>query len=175
MFLYPSWGESPPLASKNKSSVVQLDDERWMRFAIEQASLAIAFDEVPVGAVVVYENKIIGRGFNRREKTHKISGHAEIIAMEEASQYIQSWRLTNCTIYTTLEPCLMCAGALIQSRIERIVFGAKEDKTGAIMSQIQIQKLPSIQHLPMVQGGVLELDCQQQLRQYFEKKRHEKE
>ncbi len=175
MFLYPSWEESPPLASKNNPSVLQLEDERWMRFAIEQASLAIALDEVPVGAVVVYENKIIGRGFNRREKTHKISGHAEIIAMEEASQYLQSWRLTNCTIYTTLEPCLMCAGALIQSRVERIVFGAKEDKTGAIMSQIQIQKLPSIQHLPMVQGGVLELACQRQLRQYFEKKRHEKE
>ena len=175
MFLYPSWEESPPLAGKNKSSVVQSEDERWMRFAIEQASFAIAFDEVPVGAVVVYENKIIGRGFNRREQTHKISGHAEIIAMEEASQYLESWRLTDCTIYTTLEPCLMCAGALIQSRIERIVFGAKEDKTGAITSQIQIQKLPSIQHLPMVQGGVLELDCQRQLRQYFQHKRHEKE
>lgn len=173
MFLYPSWEESPPLASKNNRSVVQLDDERWMHFAIEQASFAVAFDEVPVGAVVVYQNKIIGRGFNHREKTHKISGHAEIIAMEEASQYLQSWRLINCTIYTTLEPCLMCAGALIQSRIERIVYGAKEEKTGAISSQIQIQKLPSIQHLPIVQGGVLELACQQQLRQYFEKKRHE--
>jgi tRNA(adenine34) deaminase len=163
------------LENKNNVKKDLFDDEHWMRFAIEQASFAVAFDEVPVGAIVVYQNKIIGRGFNHREKNHKISGHAEIIAMEEASQYLKSWRLTNCTIYTTLEPCLMCTGALIQSRIERIVFGAKEEKTGAIVSQIQIQKLPRIQHLPIIQGGVLELACQLQIRQYFEVKRHEKE
>ena len=163
------------MANKNNPSVVNLDDERWMRLAIQQASFAVAVDEVPVGAIIVYQDKIIGRGFNRREKTHKISSHAEIIAMEEASQFLKSWRLTDCTIYTTLEPCLMCAGALIQSRIERIVYGAKEEKTGAINSQIQIQKLPSIQHLPIVQGGVLEFACQEQLKQYFKKRRNEKE
>jgi tRNA(adenine34) deaminase len=161
------------LANKNNPKNIYLDDERWMRLAIEQASFALAMDEVPVGAVVVYQNKIIGRGFNRREKNHKITGHAEIIAMEEASQYLNSWRLTNCTLYTTLEPCLMCTGALIQSRIERIVFGAQEEKTGAIISQIQIQKLPRIQHLPLVERGVLEKECQHQLQQYFERKRHE--
>lgn len=175
MFSYLSWAESPPLANKNNPSVVNLDDERWMRLAIEQASFAVAVDEVPVGAIVVYEKKVIGRGFNHREKNHKISGHAEIIAMEEASQFLKSWRLTHCTLYVTLEPCLMCTGALIQSRIERIVYGAKDEKTGAIQSQIQIQKLPRIQHLPSVQGGVLELACQRQLREYFEKKRHETE
>jgi tRNA(adenine34) deaminase len=161
------------LANKNNPKNIYLDDERWMRLAIEQASFALVLDEVPVGAVVVYQNKIIGRGFNRREKNHKISGHAEIIAMEEASQYLNSWRLTNCTLYTTLEPCLMCTGALIQSRVERIVFGAQEEKTGAIISQIQIQKLPRIQHLPLVEHGVLERECQYQLKQYFERKRHE--
>jgi tRNA(adenine34) deaminase len=163
------------LENKNSIPISHLDDERWMRFAIEQASLAVAVDEVPVGAIVVYQNKIIGRGFNQREKKHQITGHAELIAMEEASQHLKSWRLTDCTLYVTLEPCLMCTGALIQSRIQRIVFGAKDEKTGGITSQIQIQKLPRVQHLPLIQSGVLELDCQRQLRQYFEKKRHENE
>jgi tRNA(adenine34) deaminase len=175
MFLFLSWAESPPLENKNSSTISHIEDERWMRFAIEQASLAVAVDEVPVGAIVVYQNKIIGRGFNQREKNHKITGHAELIAMEEASQYLKSWRLTHCTLYVTLEPCLMCTGALIQSRIERIVYGAKDEKTGGIISQIQIQKLPRIQHLPLIQSGVLELACQLQLRQYFEKKRYENE
>ena len=174
MFLFLSWAELPPLANKNNSNISQLDDERWMRLAIDQATFAIAMDEVPVGAVVVYQNKVIGRGFNRREKNHKISNHAEIIAMEEASQQLKSWRLTNCTLYTTLEPCLMCTGALIQSRIQRIVFGAKEEKTGAICSQIQIQKLPRLQHLPLIEHGVLASECQHQLKQYFGKKRDEK-
>jgi tRNA(adenine34) deaminase len=175
MFLFLSWAESPPLENKNSSIISYTEDERWMRFALEQASLAVAVDEVPVGAIVVYQNKIIGRGFNQREKNHKITGHAELIAMEEASQYLKSWRLTHCTLYVTLEPCLMCTGALIQSRIARIVYGVKEEKTGGITSQIQIQKLPRIQHLPLIQSGVLELVCQLQLRQYFEKKRHENE
>jgi tRNA(adenine34) deaminase len=173
MFLFHSWAESPPLANKNSASISYLDDERWMRLAIEQASFAIEVDEVPVGAIVVYQNKIIGRGFNQREKNHKITGHAELIAMEEASQHLKSWRLTHCTLYVTLEPCLMCTGALIQSRLERIVFGAQDEKSGGIVSQIQIQKIPRIQHLPHIQSGILELDCQHQLRQYFEKKRHE--
>ena len=175
MSLFLSWAESPPLENKNRTITSLPDDERWMRFAIEQANLAVAIDEVPVGAIVVYQNKIIGRGFNQREKNHKITGHAELIAMEEASQYLKSWRLTDCTLYVTLEPCLMCTGALIQSRMERIVYGAKDEKTGGITSQIQIQKLPRVQHLPLIQSGVLELDCQRQLRQYFEKKRHENE
>ena len=174
MFSFHLWAELPPLASKNNSSMVHLDDERWMRIAIEQARLAFAVDEVPVGAIVVHENKIIGRGFNQREKNHKISGHAEIIAMEEASRYLKSWRLNQCSLFVTLEPCLMCTGALIQSRIERVVYGAKDEKTGAITSQIQIHKIPRIQHLPIVQGGVLEHDCQDLLRQYFGKKRNEK-
>jgi tRNA(adenine34) deaminase len=163
------------LKNKNSTSISYLEDEHWMKFAIEQANFAIAVDEVPVGAIVVYQNNIIGRGFNRREKSNKISSHAEIIAMEEASQYLKSWRLTDCTLYVTLEPCLMCTGALIQSRVERIVYGASDEKTGGITSQIQIQKLPRIQHLPLVQSGVLELSCQKQLQQYFEKKRHENE
>jgi tRNA(adenine34) deaminase len=173
MFLFLSWAESPPLENKNNTAISQLEDERWMRLAIEQASFAFAVDEVPVGAIVVYQNKIIGRGFNQRENNHRITGHAEIIAMEEASQLLKSWRLTNCTLYVTLEPCLMCTGALIQSRIERIVYGAKDEKTGGINSQIQIQKLPRVQHLPRIQAGILELACQHQLRQYFEKKRNE--
>jgi tRNA(adenine34) deaminase len=164
-----------PLADANNPFIARVDDERWMRLAIEQAHFALAKDEVPVGAIVVYQNKIIGRGFNRREKNHQITGHAEIFAMEEASQYLNSWRLSQCTLYTTLEPCLMCTGALIQSRIERVVFGAKEEKTGAIYSQIQIQKLPQIQHLPFLEHGVLASECQHLLKQYFGKKRREKE
>ena len=145
-----------------------------MRLAIEQAKKAVNMDEVPVGAVVVYQDRVIGVGFNQREKQNQITGHAELMAMEEASRFLQSWRLNGCTLYVTLEPCLMCTGALIQSRIDRVVYGAKDEKSGAIASQIQIQKIPRIQHQPSIQAGVLEEACKTLLTEYFSTKRHEK-
>lgn len=145
-----------------------------MRLAIEQAKKAVNMDEVPVGAVVVYQDRVIGVGFNQREKQNQITGHAELMAMEEASRFLQSWRLNGCTLYVTLEPCLMCTGALIQSRIDRVVYGAKDEKSGAIASQIQIQKIPRIQHQPLIQSGILEEACKTLLTEYFSTKRHEK-
>ncbi len=166
--------ESQPLVNKNNQTVTSDIDERWMRLAIDQAKKARDEDEVPVGAIVVYQNQVIGVGYNQREKQNHITGHAEIIAVEEASRFLKSWRLTGCTLYVTLEPCLMCTGALIQSRIDRVVYGARDEKSGSIDSQIQFRKIPRIQHQPHIQEGVLVIECKALLTDYFSKKRHEK-
>ncbi len=144
-----------------------------MKEALVEAKLAFDLDEVPVGAVVVYQNNIIGRGHNLKEKEKNVTSHAELIAIAEASQYLQSWRLKGCTLYVTLEPCMMCTGALIQSRIDRIVYAVKDDKSGAIQSQLQMHKIPRLQHQPIIQSDVLSLESQTLLKQYFQKKRHE--
>ncbi len=144
-----------------------------MKEALVEAKLAFGLDEVPVGAVIVYQNSIIGRGHNLKEKEKNVTSHAELIAIAEASQYLQSWRLKGCTLYVTLEPCMMCTGALIQSRIDRIVYAVKDDKSGAIQSQLKMHKIPRLQHQPNIQSDVLSLESQTLLKQYFQKKRHE--
>ncbi len=144
-----------------------------MKEALAQAKIAFDLDEVPVGAVVVYQHHIIGRGHNLKEKKHDVKAHAELIAIQQASDYLQSWRLKGCTLYVTLEPCMMCTGGLIQSRIDRIVYAVKDEKSGAIESQLQIHKIPRLQHKPLIQSGVLSAPCQSILTQYFESKRHE--
>lgn len=144
-----------------------------MKEALAEAKLAFAQDEVPVGAVVVFENKIIGRGHNLKEQHQKVTAHAELIAIHQASAFLRSWRLKGCTLYVTLEPCMMCTGALIQSRIDRIVYALKDEKSGAIESQLQMKKIPRLQHKPNLTSSVLGLASQQLLRQYFQKKRHE--
>lgn len=144
-----------------------------MKEALAEAKLAFDMDEVPVGAVVVYQNTIIGRGHNLKEKQQHVTAHAELIALEQASHHLQSWRLKGCTLYVTLEPCMMCTGALIQSRIDRIVYAIKDEKSGAIQSQLQLQKIPRLQHHPLIEGGVLSALSQTLLTQYFQKKRHE--
>jgi len=161
------------LANKNKPSSTPFSDEHWMKEALAEAKLAFDIDEVPVGAIVVYENNIIGRGHNLKEKQRNVTSHAELIAMAEASQHLQSWRLQGCTLYVTLEPCMMCTGALIQSRIDRIVYAVKDEKSGAIESQLHIHKIPRLQHQPIIQSDVLSLESQTLLKQYFQKKRHE--
>jgi tRNA(adenine34) deaminase len=161
------------LVNKSKPNI-QHNDEDWMQLALQQAHLAFQQDEVPVGAIVVYQNQVIGVGHNLREKHHDLTGHAEIIAMKQASKKLGTWRLEACTLYVTLEPCLMCTGAIIQSRIQRVVYGAKDDKSGSLHSQIQIHKIPRVQHLPLIDGGVLSLASQTILKQYFKNKRNEK-
>lgn len=151
--------------------VTPLEDERWMRLALAQAQLAKAQDEVPVGAVIVYQGQVIGAGFNHREHRQSVLGHAEMIAIAAANQHLHAWRLHGCTLYVTLEPCMMCTGALIQSRIDRIVYGAKDDKGGAIHSQLQLHKIPHRPHTPVILGGVLESPCQHILQDYFQTKR----
>jgi tRNA(adenine34) deaminase len=161
------------LANKNNLKAETFSDEHWMKEALAQAKLAFDYDEVPVGAVVVYQHSIIGRGHNLKEKQHDVKAHAELIAIQQASDYLQSWRLKGCTLYVTLEPCMMCTGALIQSRIDRIVYAVKDEKSGAIESQLQIHKIPRLQHKPMIQSGVLSAASQTLLKQYFANKRHE--
>ena len=161
------------MANKNKLTSEIFSDEHWMKEALVEAKLAFELDEVPVGAVVVYQNHIIGRGHNLKEKHQHVTAHAELIAIEQASQHLQSWRLKGCTLFVTLEPCMMCTGALIQSRIDRIVFGVKDEKSGAIESQLQLRKIPRLQHQPLTQSDVLSSDSQALLKTYFQKKRHE--
>lgn len=148
-------------------------DEHWMKEALVEAKRAFEMDEVPVGAIVVYQNQVIGRGHNLKEKQKNVSSHAELIAMAEASQHLKSWRLKGCTLYVTLEPCMMCTGALIQSRIDRIVYAVKDEKSGAIQSQLHMHKIPHLQHQPLTQSDILSLESQTLLKQYFQKKRHE--
>lgn len=147
--------------------------ELYMKEALIEAKKAFALDEVPVGAVVVYQNKIIARGHNLREKTQNPLKHAEIIAIEQASQYLGTWKLNECSLYVTLEPCIMCAGSLIQSRVGTVVFGAKDPKGGSFGSSIHLNDIEGFNHRPILISGVLEEDCSNLLKDYFKQKREE--
>ena len=150
-------------------------DEMYMRKALELAALAAAEDEVPVGAVVVKKStgEIVGRGFNRREYGRSPLTHAEIIAIDEASRKLGGWRLIDCELYVTLEPCPRCAGAVINSRIERVVFGAYDKKAGSCASVIDLFALP-YNHKPECVGGVLEEECAGILSEFFKGLRRRK-
>jgi len=149
----------------------QIDiDETFMRRALVQAAEAFERDEVPVGAVIVKDNRIIAQAYNQVEMLKDPTAHAEILAITQAAAYLQSKWLEGCTLYVTIEPCNMCAGALILSRIKRIVFGAKDEKTGALGSKIDINSL-GLNHKPDVAGSVLGKDCADIISQFFKKKR----
>jgi tRNA(adenine34) deaminase len=148
-----------------------LGDERFMRRALQQAELAVQQDEVPVGAIVVHANKIIATAFNQREQLADPTAHAEMIAITQAASHLNSWRLIDCTLFVTLEPCPMCAGAILQSRIPRVVYGALDPKAGAVVSLYQLLNDPRLNHRCEVVGGVLASDCGQILTDFFERKR----
>ncbi|MCR5021498.1 MAG: tRNA adenosine(34) deaminase TadA [Ruminococcus sp.] len=143
-------------------------DEMYMRKALELAALAADEDEVPVGAVVVKKStgEIVGRGFNRREYGRSPLTHAEIVAIDEASRKLGGWRLIDCELFVTLEPCPMCAGAVINSRVERVVFGAYDKKAGSCGSVVDLFGLP-YNHKPECIGGVLEEECAAVLTEFF--------
>ena len=147
------------------------EDERWMRHALAEAQLALKKDEVPVGAVVVYEDKIIGRGHNQVETLKDPTAHAEIIAIGAAATYLNSWRLSGASLYVTIEPCAMCAGALVLSRIERLVFGAKDPKAGACGSLYNIVQDIRLNHQVQIIPYILEQECSQILQAFFERVR----
>ena len=147
------------------------EDERWMRHAVAEAQLALKKDEVPVGAVVVYEDKIIGRGHNQVETLKDPTAHAEIIAIGAAATYLNSWRLSGASLYVTIEPCAMCAGALVLSRIERLVFGAKDPKAGACGSLYNIVQDIRLNHQVQIIPYILEQECSQILQAFFERVR----
>lgn len=148
-----------------------LFDEEMMLKALELAKKAYDMGECPVGAIVTDKNgEIIGQGYNRRETDNSPTAHAEIIAIEEAARALKSWRLSECTLYVTLEPCPMCAGAIINSRLKRVVYGAFDEKGGACSSVVNLFELP-FNHTPLVRSRVLQKECGEILTDFFEKLR----
>lgn len=149
-----------------------IEDYRFMEEAIKEAKKAASKKEVPVGAVIVKEGKIIARGHNQRESTNDATSHAEIIAIRKASKKIKNWRLSGCTLYVTVEPCPMCAGAIVQARIDRVVYGAKDPKAGAVETLYQILSDKRLNHqVKEVISGVKEEECAELLKDFFKKLR----
>lgn len=144
-----------------------VQDERFMRAALAEALAAEAEGDVPVGAVVVQNGRIIARGHNQREVLQDPTAHAEMIALTSAAAHVESWRLEGCTLYVTLEPCVMCAGALVHARVERLVFGAMDPKAGAVGSLYNIPADARLNHRPPVTPGVLADECADLLRTFF--------
>lgn len=139
----------------------------YMKKALEQAQKAFELDETPIGAVVTMDGEIIATGYNRRNTDKNPLAHAEIIAINEAATIVGDWRLENCTLYITLEPCPMCAGAIVQARIPKVVFGAKSPKAGFAGSVMNILQLDTLNHQVEIVEGVLEQDCSQIVKKYF--------
>ena len=146
-----------------------------MRMALDEAVKASVSGEVPVGAVVVCESEIIGRGHNRREKQHSPLAHAELLAIEEASRHLGHWRLSSCQLYVTLEPCVMCVGALVQARMGRLVFGCLDPKGGAVESLYQLCNDSRLNHRLPVTGGILAKDSTAILDDFFKRLRQSKQ
>ncbi len=143
------------------------EDERYMKEAIKQARKAKALGEVPIGCVIVYQDRVIGRGYNRRNTDKSTLAHAEITAIKKAGKRIQDWRLEGCTLYVTLEPCQMCAGAIVQARIPRVVIGCRNPKAGCAGSILNILQEPSFNHQAELTEGVLEEECSGMLKEFF--------
>lgn len=146
-------------------------DEYYMRHALRLAEQAFECDEVPIGVVIVRQRLVIGKGYNQRQMLHDPTAHGEMIAITAAAEYVSDWRLTGCTLYVTLEPCLMCAGAMVLARIDRVVFGAVDPKAGAVESLYQVLSDDRLNHQPTVRGGVLAHECGQILVEFFKKQR----
>ena len=146
-------------------------DEHWMRQALKLAQQAAEQDEVPVGAIIVHKNKIIASAFNQREQLADPTAHAEMIAITQAASHLNSWRLLECSMFVTLEPCPMCAGAILQSRIPRIVYGALDPKAGAVVSLFQLLNDPRLNHRCETLSGVLADECGKILTEFFDRKR----
>ena len=145
---------------------------KFMRQALKEANKALQIDEVPIGCVIVFNNEIIARAYNKKESTKNATHHAEIIAIEKASKKMNNWRLEDCDIYITLEPCIMCSGAIIQSRFRNVFFGAYDPKGGGLGSSIDVLSAKNINHHPNVEGGILQDECSSILTNYFKSKRN---
>jgi tRNA(adenine34) deaminase len=141
--------------------------DHWMRRALDQARRAFEADEVPIGAVVVHQEQVMGEGFNQREMLNDPTAHAEMIAITQAAEALGSWRLLDCTLYVTLEPCPMCAGAIVQARIPRVIYGATDFKAGACHTLYSITDDPRLNHRALVLGGVLQEECREILQEFF--------
>ena len=146
-------------------------DVKFMKLALKEAKKAEEIDEVPIGCVIVKDDKVIARGFNHRENKNMVISHAEIEAINKANKKLGAWRLEECEIFVTIEPCIMCSGAIIQGRFKRVVYGARDYKGGAFGSSINVLEAQNINHHPEVIGGVLESECSLLLSNYFKNKR----
>jgi len=149
-------------------------DQFFMQAALAEAEIAERLGEVPIGAVIVHDGQIIGRGHNLRESSQDPTTHAEVIAIRQAAQHLKSWRLLDCTLYVTLEPCVMCMGAIILARIPRLVFGCHDPKVGAVGSLYNFAEDDRFNHRVEVDSGVLQRECSQQLSTFFSRLREEK-
>lgn len=150
------------------------EDEKYMYEAIKLARRAARIEEVPIGCVIVYEGKIIAKGYNRRNTDKSTLAHAEIMAIRKASKIIGDWRLEDCTLYVTLEPCQMCAGAIVQARIPRVVIGTMNAKAGCAGSVINILQMEQFNHQVEVTKGVLADECREMMQSFFKKLRESK-
>jgi tRNA(adenine34) deaminase len=150
------------------------EDEHWMRVALQEAQKAFEEDEVPVGAVIVKGDRIIGQGHNKSERLNDPTAHAEIIALSAAANFLNSWRITDATAYITLEPCLMCTGALVLARIKRLVFGPFDKKFGACGSVYNIPEDNKFNHTFKITSGIFEQESQNLLQSFFRNKRQQK-
>ena len=146
--------------------------EEWMQVALGLAEEAARHDEVPVGAVVVRENQIVGRGFNQPIGRHDPTAHAEIMALRDAAQTLGNYRLPGCTLVVTVEPCTMCAGALVHARIEQLIFGAREPRAGAVCSSSRVLDNPGLNHKVTVIEGVLGKECKALMSAFFQERRN---
>ena len=146
-------------------------DEKYMREALKQAKKAYDLGEVPIGCVIVYQDRIIGRGYNRRNTDRNTLAHAEITAINKASKALKDWRLEECALYVTLEPCQMCAGAIVQARITETVIGAMNPKAGCGGSILNILEMPEFNHQVIVRRGILQEDCTNLLNSFFKELR----
>ena len=147
-------------------------DEKYMKEAIRQARKAYAIGEVPIGCVIVYKDKIIGRGYNRRMADKNTLSHAELIAIRKASRKMDDWRLEECTMYVTLEPCQMCSGAIVQSRMTRVVVGCMNPKAGCAGSILNLLQMKEFNHQVELTTGVLEEECSQMMKEFFKELRN---
>ena len=149
-------------------------EEKYMKEAIKQAKKAVLAGDVPIGCVIVYEDKIIARGYNKRNAKKTTLAHAELLAIEKASRGVGDWRLEDCTMYITLEPCQMCAGAIVQARIPRGVVGAMDKKAGCAGSVLNLFQIPAFNHQVEFEHGVLEQECSAMLSDFFKTLRKSK-
>lgn len=144
---------------------------KWMADALAEAESALTHEDVPIGCVIVHDGKIVGRGHNERELRGDPTAHAEVLALRQASEALGSWRLLDCTLYVTLEPCAMCAGAIVLGRVPKVVYGCTDPKAGAAGSVLDVLAEPQLNHRPEVTGGVLADECAERLRSFFRARR----
>jgi tRNA(adenine34) deaminase len=146
-------------------------DEYFMRLALREAERAAEHDDVPIGAVVVRDGEVIGAGHNEREQRSDPTAHAEVIALREAARALGSWRVRDAVLYVTLEPCAMCAGAIVLARVPRVIYGTADPKAGAAGSVLDVLGEPRLNHRPVVQGGLLAMECAALLQAFFATRR----